>query len=272
MKKLLLILTIFLVYSVTFLQTNAESVSCSIPNWSWTKTVTWYNAHYSSPYDCWDCWDNGAWTFPNCSTIGIWMTNICDFWCRVRLTCTARSYSTCTVVSCNSWYIQSGNTCISSAVNGWWTSWSYGSRGSCDSSTWKEERTWARSCTNPTPSWWWSDCSWSTSITESRNCDVDGWWTSWSYGLRWSCNSSTWNESRTLTRTCTNPSPLNSGSDCSWSTSTTQSRTCVVDGWWTSWNYDSWGTCNSSTWIEERDWTRSCTNPSPLNGGLDCTW
>lgn len=319
MKKILLSFIIILAYCNTINNTNAESVSCYIANWSWTKTIETYNLVKSALYDCWDCSISWSWPiYKFCKSTKIWWSN-CIWSCRETYSCEARTYWSCTVSSCNSGYTKSWNSCVANPspvngqcwssysckkwiygivndasydwvctwidwwseaqcylpvvkINGWWTSRSYGSRGSCDSSTGKEERSGTRSCTNPSASWWWDDCSWSTTTTQSRNCDVDGWWTSWTYDSWGSCDSSTWIEERDWTRSCTNPSQQNGWLDCTWSTTTTQTQNCDVDGWWTSWSYGARGTCNSSTWEKTRSLTRTCTNPTPQNSGDDCSW
>ncbi len=162
-------------------------------------------------------------------------------------------------------------TCKSYRVDWGWTSWSYGSRWSCNSSTGKQSRNGTRSCTNPSPAWWGSYCSWSSSTTQTRNCRVNGWWSSRNIWAWWSCNSSTGRQSRTDTRSCTNPSPKNGWSSCSGSSTRVISQNCRVDWGWTSWNYSSWWSCNSSTGIKYRTGTRSCTNPSPKNGWSYCS-
>lgn len=42
----------------------------------------------------------------------------------------------------------------------------------------------------------------------------------------------------------------------------------LVDGAWTDWS--SWGTCDVSCDIGHMTRTRTCTEPTPENGGLDC--
>lgn len=162
-------------------------------------------------------------------------------------------------------------TCKSYAVNGWWSAWSYSSRGSCNSSTWKQSRAWIRTCTNPSPAWGWSDCSWNSYATQTRNCTVNGWWTSWNTWSWWSCNSSTWTQNRTDTRSCSNPTPKNGWSSCSGSSTRVVSQNCRVNWGWTWYSYSSWWSCNTSTGIKYRTGTRSCTNPSPKNGGSYCS-
>ncbi len=162
-------------------------------------------------------------------------------------------------------------TCKSYKVDGWWSWWSYGSRGSCNSSTWIQSRSLSRTCTNPSPVWGGAYCSGSSSTTQTRNCAVNGWWSSWNTWSWGSCNSSTGTQSRTDTRSCTNPSPKNGGASCSGSSTRLVSQNCRVNWGWTAWSYTSWGSCNPSTGIKNRTGTRSCTNPSPKNGGVSCS-
>ncbi|XP_053390901.1 thrombospondin-2-like [Mercenaria mercenaria] len=43
---------------------------------------------------------------------------------------------------------------------------------------------------------------------------------------------------------------------------------CIVDGNWTAWS--SWSKCDVTCENGQQSRTRSCTNPAPKNGGLDC--
>ncbi|XP_078377620.1 SCO-spondin-like [Oculina patagonica] len=73
-------------------------------------------------------------------------------------------------------------------------------------------------------------------------------------------------------RSCTNPPPKNGGADCSGkSTEVRRCNTqgCPVNGSWSEWS--DWGSCSLTCGeggVKKR--TRTCTNPPPTNGGLDC--
>ncbi|XP_046559555.1 protein PIF-like, partial [Haliotis rubra] len=80
----------------------------------------------------------------------------------------------------------------------------------------------------------------------------------------------------TRTRTCTNPPPSNGGLDCQGSNTETVSEACndggcPVNGNWSEWVETSTA-CSVSCGRGSRTITRTrtCTNPSPSNGGLDC--
>lgn len=75
-------------------------------------------------------------------------------------------------------------------------------------------------------------------------------------------------------RTCTNPSPSSGGFDCTRLGKPVQSTQCYlvdcpIDGNYTAWS--NWTTCSATCGEGTKTRTRSCTNPSPLHGGRDCT-
>ena len=43
---------------------------------------------------------------------------------------------------------------------------------------------------------------------------------------------------------------------------------CAVDGGWTDWGH--WSTCSTTCESGTKTRLRSCTNPAPANGGLQC--
>ncbi len=126
---------------------------------------------------------------------------------------------------------------------------------------------------------------------------VDGGWTAKSHGDWGSCPATACGESgrqsRSWTRTCTNPAPAFGGADCSGEANGTESRNCAgdscaggkvcwsgacetpVDGGWTAKSHGDWGNCSAtacgSTGTRERSWSRTCTNPAPAFGGADCS-
>lgn len=93
---------------------------------------------------------------------------------------------------------------------------------------------------------------------------VNGGWTDWSPLDNNNCG-----EPATQTRSCTNPSPSNGGSICEGeSTQTITNPACLptaINGGWSEWSTKSEVCGFSGTQ------TRTCTNPSPENGGLDCS-
>nr|AKN21725.1 PKD1L-2 [Schmidtea mediterranea] len=102
-------------------------------------------------------------------------------------------------------------------INGNWSSWNTWSSCSvsCGSNGIMQR---SRLCNNPAPSNAGQDCSGLSTDTQSctnvpLNCPVNGMWSSWS---TWSsCSSSCGFGTRSRTRNCDNPSPLNGGLGCS---------------------------------------------------------
>ncbi|XP_046575477.1 coadhesin-like [Haliotis rubra] len=118
---------------------------------------------------------------------------------------------------------------------------------------------------------------------DAQVTDHGGWsdYSTWKnvWGCTKTCGGGT--QSQRRTRTCTNPAPTAVyGNDCTGSATETRSIPCntnacpVVGGWsdWSSW--DNQGSCSSTCGtdgtITQRS-TRTCTNPSPANGGARCS-
>jgi len=121
----------------------------------------------------------------------------------------------------------------------------------------------SRTCTR-------TNCS---TYTETQSCNtqccpVNGGWSAWSSWSGWSACSSC-SQSRTQTRTCTNPSPSCGGAACSGSSTETQTQSCgAVNGGWSGWS--NTGSCGSYQSCKQRQ-DRTCTNPSPSCGGAACS-
>ena len=155
-------------------------------------------------------------------------------------------------------------------VHGAWSTW--GSPGPCSTSCGTGSQTRSRTCTNPAPTNGGTPCVGESTMTEPCSiqlCPVDGGWSSWSVGA---CDRTCGGGTRTKTRTCTNPAPVGSGSTCSGSFSETEAcnqEGCAVDGGWSGWSSPSPCTKSCDTGSQTR--TRTCSDPTPANEGLDCT-
>eukprot|EP00121_Abeoforma_whisleri_P001164 Awhi_evm3s1031 len=77
-----------------------------------------------------------------------------------------------------------------------------------------------------------------------------------------------------MTRTCTNPAPANGGATCNGDTTklescNTQACAMAIKGGWTAWASD--GPCSKKCGNGSQTMTRTCTNPTPANGGFTCS-
>ncbi|KAK6195019.1 hypothetical protein SNE40_000538 [Patella caerulea] len=129
----------------------------------------------------------------------------------------------------------------------------------------------------------WSRCTRYSSYrgTCTRTCRNGGWSSYTETGSRTPCSATcgTGTQIRTLSRSCTNPSPYNGGRVCSGSSSKVEvmecnPQPCPINGNWsdfTEWEeYDDCTViCGTGTMDQWR--SRTCTNPSPAFGGSDCT-
>ncbi|XP_071102012.1 coadhesin-like [Haliotis cracherodii] len=180
---------------------------------------------------------------------------------------------------------QACNT-VACPVDGAWASWTVASTGTCSLTCGGGQQSLSRvrTCTNPSPADGGSTCPGSSSATQSQSCNtspcpVDGAWASWTIASTGTCSLTCGGGQRSISRvrTCTNPSPANGGSTCPGSSSDTQSQSCntspcPVDGAWASWTIASTGTCSLTCGGGQRSISRvrTCTNPSPANGGSTC--
>ena len=155
-------------------------------------------------------------------------------------------------------------------INGRWTvftGWS-----GCSAKCGGGQQTRTRSCTNPTPANGGTDCIGESEESQKCNlnpCPINGGWTvftGWS-----SCSAKCGGGQQTRTRSCTNPTPANGGTDCIGETVTTHKcnlNPCPINGGWTV--FTGWSSCSAQCGGGQQTRTRSCTNPTPANGGTDC--
>ncbi|KAM7440987.1 hypothetical protein ABFA07_009879 [Porites harrisoni] len=98
---------------------------------------------------------------------------------------------------------------------------------------------------------------------------VHGNWSEWAdWGA---CSQSCGTGVQGRRRTCTNPTPRYGGRDCVGVATEIQNCNlggCPVNGSWSEWS--DWGSCGVTCGGGNRKRSRTCTNPSPANGGLEC--
>ena len=133
----------------------------------------------------------------------------------------------------------------------------------------------SRTCDNPPPSEGGNDCE--GSAAEGKGCNnyygcnagVDG---SWSDYSAWSeCSASCGGGIMERSRTCDNPEPSEGGNDCEGSAAEGKGCNdipCPVNGGWSNWT--SFTECSASCGIGVTIALRSCSNPAPEFGGLNC--
>eukprot|EP01006_Ploeotia_vitrea_P028505 TRINITY_DN61182_c0_g1_i2.p1 TRINITY_DN61182_c0_g1~~TRINITY_DN61182_c0_g1_i2.p1 ORF type:complete len:763 (-),score=91.44 TRINITY_DN61182_c0_g1_i2:106-2394(-) len=177
-------------------------------------------------------------------------------------------------------------------VTGGWATW--GSWATCTVTCGGGTQTRTRTCTNPTPANGGNECQLTaggrgTTEQQQQNCNqgacpttaVDGGWGAW--GAYGACSATCGGGTQTRTRQCNNPTPSNGGANCALTaggTGTTEQeqQSCnpdacpagtVVDGGWAPWG--DYGDCSVTCGGGIQTRSRSCTAPTPANGGQECT-
>lgn len=168
----------------------------SVPSW-WEQPWWVYTSEYFNKifYDCWPNkylqWYNSAWAIcGNIVTWACWVANNvntyiypisghCLSWSKVNIdiTWTDLTYNWNCV-----WDLWPDVSCSAKRiVNWWWSSW-----WSCSVSCWWWSQ--SRTCTNPAPANWWTNCVWSSSqscntqaccnwtLDSSGDCCAPAWW------------------------------------------------------------------------------------------------
>ena len=154
--------------------------------------------------------------------------------------------------------------------NGGWTR--YGKWSDCSADCGGGRKTRIRSCTDPTPANGGANCIGETVITRKCNlnpCPINGGWTVFT---GWSgCTANCGGGQQTRTRSCTNPTPANGGTDCIGETEETWQcnlNPCPINGGWTV--FTGWSGCSAKCGGGNQTRTRFCTQPTPANGGNEC--
>ncbi|KAK3601709.1 hypothetical protein CHS0354_016068, partial [Potamilus streckersoni] len=146
----------------------------------------------------------------------------------------------------------------------------------------------SRSCTNPTPQNGGIDCNGTLIESSFDECNqqpcppVDGRWSDWSTWQNLSsCNVTCGGGVKSIarSRSCTNPTPQNGGSECNGTLIESSFDECnqqscpPVDGGLSEWsNWRNLSLCNATCGggVKSIGRSRSCTNPTPQYGGIDC--
>ncbi|XP_069140374.1 uncharacterized protein [Argopecten irradians] len=150
---------------------------------------------------------------------------------------------------------------------GQWTAW-----GDCSVTCATGIKNRTRACDSPAPQYGGNDCvgdsSEATSCTLSP-CPVDGGYTDWSpWGT---CTVTCGGGTQDRTRSCTNPAPAHGGANCNGTDFEQQdcnTAVCIIDGAWGAWG--AYGVCTAQCGGGLQSRSRSCDNPLPANGGLQC--
>ncbi|KAL5011020.1 hypothetical protein ScPMuIL_013325 [Solemya velum] len=104
--------------------------------------------------------------------------------------------------------------------------------------------------------------------TDQHSCDRDGGWSEWAEDGN--CTVTCGGGTITYNRECNNPEPIGDGADCEGNDTKTEdcnTEPCPIDGDWTSWlSWDCSTTCGPGIITS----SRTCTNPTPSNGGANC--
>ncbi|XP_066297373.1 uncharacterized protein [Branchiostoma lanceolatum] len=158
-------------------------------------------------------------------------------------------------------------------VDGNWSPWTFWS--SCDVTCGFGHQSRSRSCDNPRPLGGGANCTGNSEETQvcdtGQQCPVDGNWSPWTFWSSCDVTCGFGNQSRS--RSCDNPRPLGGGANCTGNSEETQvcdtGQQCPVNGNWSEWT--SWSSCNVTCGLGNHSRSRSCDNPSPQHGGVNCS-
>ena len=147
---------------------------------------------------------------------------------------------------------------------------------SCDKTCGNGSKIRRRYCSDPEPRFGGRNCSklGPETVKVSCNempCPVHGNFSEWSDFSE--CSSTCGNSTKKRTRICTNPSPKHGGNDCSTLGPHVQVVSCDVSPCPINGNYSEWSlftACSKTCGNGSQARSRTCTNPTPLFGGIDC--
>ncbi|XP_053388061.1 A disintegrin and metalloproteinase with thrombospondin motifs adt-1-like isoform X2 [Mercenaria mercenaria] len=149
-------------------------------------------------------------------------------------------------------------------IDGQWTTWQEWTK--CSKSCASGTRSRARTCTNPAPANGGTDCTGDKSVTESCNTDSCPQWSRWFHDA---CSVSCGNGTTMRLRHCSSGKDADCGSGKAFENVACSEKPCPVDGSWGTWNI--WSQCTATCGEGQHSRTRLCNNPSPQNGGADCS-
>ncbi|XP_052790255.1 SCO-spondin-like isoform X2 [Mya arenaria] len=149
------------------------------------------------------------------------------------------------------------------AVHGGWDLWVAWTN--CDVTCGHGYKQRARNCSNPSPAYGGNNCTGGEAETAPCQMPKCPAWSSW---FETSCSVTCGNGTKTRVRHCSTghseDCPGNSTGviDCF-------EQHCPVNGKWATWV--NWSSCDVTCGHGSRERTRTCSNPQPLYGGLNCT-
>jgi len=188
-------------------------------------------------------------------------------------------------------------------VNGMWGQW--GNWSSCSENCGGGNQTRIRLCDSPAVAHGGDPCPSNSSYVETtvtmngtsiqqeegmqtcneHPCPIDGNWGTWEpWG---SCSVTCANGTETRTRLCDDPKPMFGGANCTSNSSRTEmwitanntieetdyqdcdEGPCPINGNWAAWG--NWSECSSTCIGGMQNRNRTCSDPSPQYGGLNCT-
>ncbi|XP_028394319.1 uncharacterized protein LOC114518504 isoform X2 [Dendronephthya gigantea] len=156
-------------------------------------------------------------------------------------------------------------------VHGNWGAWNGWSR--CSAECGPGVRTRDRRCNNPYPNYGGASCvgkGHESTVCSMPDCAIDGNWGAWS---EWSdCQSDCGVATRHRTRACIDPPPAHGGRGCEGDAeeySDCKLGHCPIDGMYSDWSM--WSGCDRPCGSGHKTRARSCSNPEPQFGGMNCT-